>query len=443
MLIADNLAAHDIGGFTTSFSSFRRCRFCNANSDNIQYNFSENNFQLRTPESYDSQVLEIEKNSNLCSMYGIRGNSVLNKLLHFHICWSSPSDIAHDLFEGFCLDLLKVTIQHCIREKLFSLNQLNDAIEQFPYTGRDKSNKPSTITAISPHNINIKQTASQCHNLIALLPLFVARLIPEDDEYWHCFLLFLNCLDYILAPSLNLGHIKHMEDLIEEFLTCYKHLDDSIHIKPKGHFMVHYASQYRKLGPLVHFSTLRYESKHSNLKRMFSSCKNFRNPCMTIATRHQYLQSLHHMEKNFLVEDKSMFGKQLSSVPIFSLDETLQQEIQEISHSQSLIEITCYKSVEHNGITYAKGNVVLYEITEDYDFGLIDKITYLSGSIYLILNICTIIEFNTHLHHYNLGATNKFVLFKVKNLCSPFALPAYKCDNSDKDLLVRLHHFVF
>ena len=41
--------------------------------------------------------------------------------------------------------------------------------------------------------------------------------------------------------------------------------------------------------------------------------------------------------KNFLVEDKSMFGKQLSFVPIFSLDETLQQEIQEISHSQSLI----------------------------------------------------------------------------------------------------------
>ena len=119
------------------------------------------------------------------------------------------------------------------------------------------------------------------------------------------------------------------------------------------------------LGHFFIFPTLRYESKHSNLKKkkMFYSCKIFRNPCMTIiATRLQYLQSLlHYMEKKFLVEIKSMFGKQLlSSLPIFSLDETIQQQIQEISHSQSLI------------------------------------------------------------------TTNKIVVFKVKSLCSPFALPAYR-----------------
>jgi len=192
-VIADNLAAHEIGGYITSFSSFRCCRFCN------------------TIESYNTQVEHVKENPNLSKVYGIKNSSVLNKLSHFHICWNSPSDIAHDLFEGVCLDLLTVIIEHCLSEKYFSLHYINNKIKTFPYCGKDSVNKPSQILSLnnSAYKIKIKQTAAECHNLVSLLPLFVADKIPDTDPYWQCFLLFLNCLDFILAPALNLGQINH------------------------------------------------------------------------------------------------------------------------------------------------------------------------------------------------------------------------------------------
>ena len=113
-LVADNLAAHDIAGFTTSFSGLRRCRFCNANTNNMQNTFCESSFQLRTENAHNEQVEIVANNPDLVSLFGVKYDSVLNQLHFFHIIWGSPSDIAHDLFEGFCNDLLKLVIEHCL-----------------------------------------------------------------------------------------------------------------------------------------------------------------------------------------------------------------------------------------------------------------------------------------------------------------------------------------
>ena len=53
-------------------------------------------------------------------------------------------------------------------------------------------------------------------------------------------------------------------------------------IIPKMHYMVHYPSQIRQFGPLIHTWTMRYEkcaSRHGN----------FKNICKTIAKKHQHL----------------------------------------------------------------------------------------------------------------------------------------------------------
>ena len=435
-LVADNLASHEIGGFTTSFSAFRRCRFCNATSDNIQLFFNEKNFQLRTVESYDSQALQVEDNPHLSSVYGIKSNSILNQLQYFHVCWSSPSDIAHDLYEGVCLDLLKVVIEHCLVQKYFSLEFLNNSIKNFSYRGRDKSNKPAPVISISKYCITIKETAAQCHNLVRLLPYFVGKFIPGSDEYWNCFIMFANVLDYILAPALHHGHIRHMEDLISDFLMAYKALNDTIHIKPKGHFLIHYPTQYKLFGPLIHYSTLRFESKHSNLKNVFSNCKNFRNPCLTIATRHQQLQYLHHTEKDFLLEDYHEFCQKYSSVQVSSLDSKLSKQIISVNNSEY---INMYKSVRSCGISYEKGDVLLYGYEENYQFGLIEEITFISCEVYFILKECDVVEFDNHMHGYILSVSDNYLLINRKKLYSPYALPAYV---TNSELFVRLHHFV-
>jgi len=61
-------------------------------------------------------------------------------------------------------------------------------------------------------------------------------------------------------------------------------------MKPKHHFVSHYAELTRRYGPLSHYSTLRFESKHSFFKDVIKDCGNFKNVCTMLAQRHQHLQ---------------------------------------------------------------------------------------------------------------------------------------------------------
>ena len=69
-VIADNLAAHALGGFFENFSSVERiCRHCNCRKEEIQYEFDEKNFRLRSKSIYDQQVNAISENPELPSTY--------------------------------------------------------------------------------------------------------------------------------------------------------------------------------------------------------------------------------------------------------------------------------------------------------------------------------------------------------------------------------------
>ena len=104
-VIADNVGANEIGGFM-AITANRFCRFCKATKPERTNKFNQNQFELRTPQSYDQIVEIIEGDDELQRLYGLKENSPLNSLNDFHICWRTPSDIAHDLHEGFCVDLL-------------------------------------------------------------------------------------------------------------------------------------------------------------------------------------------------------------------------------------------------------------------------------------------------------------------------------------------------
>jgi len=202
--------------------------------------------------------------------------------------------------------------------------------------------------------------------------------------------------------------------------------------------MIHYASQYKMFGPLINYSTLRFEGKHSNLKSIFSTSKNFKNPCLTIATRHQYLQSLHNMNREYLVENKEIFSKNYSKVSFFDLHPQLQQEFLSISNEDEFL--LTYKSVEFSGITYQSGTVVVTGYDSEYKFGLIEHVCKIKGYVYLILKKCEVIEFNTHLHAFSLKETETRSVKKIKQLHSPFVLPAYITKLGE--LVVKLYSFV-
>ena len=78
MVAADNLAAHALGGFFCNFSTVQHfCRFCNCSQENLKANLPSSSFSPRTSEGYDSNVLNINADKTLSSVYGIKENSSL------------------------------------------------------------------------------------------------------------------------------------------------------------------------------------------------------------------------------------------------------------------------------------------------------------------------------------------------------------------------------
>lgn len=83
----------------------------------------------------------------------------------------------------------------------------------------------------------------------------------------------------------------YMKVLIEEYVEMRQELFPHVKLRPKHHYLLHYADLSLQFGPLIHTWTMRFESKHSYFKRCIRSSKNFRNVTKSLAERHQLFQA--------------------------------------------------------------------------------------------------------------------------------------------------------
>jgi len=82
-----------------------------------------------------------------------------------------------------------------------------------------------------------------------------------------------------------------MKVLIEDYLERRHRLFPAVPLRPKHHFMTHYAQLTLLFGPLIKLWTMRFESKHQYFKRCIRSCRNFVNVGSMLANRHQLHQA--------------------------------------------------------------------------------------------------------------------------------------------------------
>ena len=438
VVIADNLGAHDIGGYLTSFVSVRSCRFCDATKDTRTQDFDEGSFIIASKESYDAKVELVAKDPNLSTCYGLKKSSTLNNLQYYHVATGLPSDVAHDIFEGFNIDLLKNLIKHCLKEKHFSLDMLNATIQNFPYVGADRTNKPGLIYGLASSEVQIKQTASQSLCLVRLLPLMIGQHVPSNDVQWILFLRFLRCLDYILAPKLNKGEIQVMREEITSFLTDFFDTNKHLPVKPKAHFLIHYAMQYEMFGPLVNNMTLRYESKHCYMKSTMVNNKNYRNVCLSIAQQHQYHQAYQHMSNEYLPSGSPSFTK-MCAAPKFNDQEVC--AIKEVISVPTSVKYS--RSVTAHGITYSTNHCVLVRFDSEFVFAKVNYCTMYNGSVYLLTNTLETLHYENHLNAFALRGSSRYELVKSDDLLSVFSLPLYDADDStNAHYLTVMKHFV-
>lgn len=96
----------------------------------------------------------------LSKSYGVCRRSVLCNSRYFHVVDGLPGDAMHDILEGVlqyvCKEMLKEFI---FKDKLFTVEQLNERISCFDYGYVNDSNKPSPITrqTLKSENNSLKQ----------------------------------------------------------------------------------------------------------------------------------------------------------------------------------------------------------------------------------------------------------------------------------------------
>ena len=312
--LADNLAAHLVGGFKQSMSfALRICRGCMITRELSQKYVLESDCIMRTPENHFEQcaLLTGPLSAHHSTSYGINRLSILEEIPGFSVTTGLPHDIMHDLFEGVVPYQMRLLICHCVGEMFFKIEDLNERIAAFDFL----ANKPSEIdiSLCRRNDSKIKQSASQMMSLCREFALIIGDKIPENEPHWHIFLILLRICSIAIAPSCTHDLVAYLRICVEEYLLMFHQLYPNETVIPKQHYMLHYASQIERFGPLIHSWTMRQESKLSFVKRV-SRSSNYKNVAKTVAQRHQFWLC-HQMQSNphMLTPSLEVSPKQLSN----------------------------------------------------------------------------------------------------------------------------------
>lgn len=143
MVVAYNLTIHTLGGFFVILILLTDCiDFAIV----LKINWLKRlNWQVhfKNTNGCNNNIVNIETDPELCSLYGIKSNSRLNSLQYFHVTDGLHPNIAYDIFEGIAVDVMDdVLLGQISVSNVFTIDFVNKAIASFEYSKIDRKNKP-------------------------------------------------------------------------------------------------------------------------------------------------------------------------------------------------------------------------------------------------------------------------------------------------------------
>lgn len=366
----------------------------------------ENFSKYRTRENYNESLKKVEESCkvDLKETEGIKYECALNKLKYFHIINNYNADIMHDLYEGCVPFLLTQFFENCIANKVFSLNDLSAYVDNFDFGKLNQHNIPSTIT----DGKIMKQNASQTRCLMLHLP-FLLHDFKENatiKKLWPCVVSILEIISIVHSSDILENDLCRLSNAVQTHLECIINFFDK-NLRPKHHFLTHYATIIRLVGPIVHNSTMRYESVHKCFTDLAKMTRNFRDIGSYIAERHQQMSSLKSSYENTV-----KFGKKTK---LDMRPENYTSFLNErFNNSTHKLETT--KWLQINSIRYQEK---LFVIHENHLFE-IRKILVVSNNFFLLCSKYEISDYDSFLNSvkiYEFLPIN-YVLINQSNLRS-------------------------
>ena len=139
------------------------------------------------------------------------------------------------------------------------------------------------------------------------------RILMLNQNYVH-FLTLVEIFYLLNAQVFCEESIIIIEEKIFTYLNQFKTLYPGEPLTAKFHFMIHYGRSIREFGPVVQYSTMRFESKHSHFKQIDRAVHNQINLTKSITTKHQELQLFYLSSQNYF--NSSEYGSNGTVSPV-------------------------------------------------------------------------------------------------------------------------------
>jgi len=195
-------------------------------------------------------------------------------------------DGMHDCLEGVGHYSMIPTLKHFSQLDPLFLEMLNFRMYMFDYGPYDSLNKPSRIIPETLNKKKLKMTASKMILFVRLFGIFIGDVVDENDEFWQLYLLLHDIFSIIQAKKLpsDIGHV--LQVLVKDHNKLYLRITTE-KLKPKHHFLLHYATIFRYMGPFANVSCMRFEAMHKRLKAYCTASMSRKNLLLSLATKFQ------------------------------------------------------------------------------------------------------------------------------------------------------------
>lgn len=391
------------------------CRFCKSNKSDCNHQLVQIDENLRNEVNYSTDIA-----INNLSLTGIKELCVFHEIQSFHVTNNYAVDIMHDILEGVCKYdigmMLKVMVYNL---NYFTIDTLNNRIESFNYGTIDIRNRPPLISNDSLKHGSIKMSASETLCFTKYLTLIIGELVPLNSELWSLYIVLKQIMDIIFDKCLKFEDIQLCKLLITEHHELYIRLFNT-NLKPKFHHMIHYPLIMEQCGPLSLIWSMRFESKHKQLKDTAKSITSRKNSPYTLALKHQLNMSYR------VLSSVNTINIKLGRRTLLSANTRLKYRNVEFLCSPFNIlddQIQFYSWIDFKGTIYNCNNMsVLINFSDNPNilplFGLILSVFIITNNNipFLVCNTYNNNYFDEHLQAYNVQLTNKLICCSVIDL---------------------------
>ncbi|KAM4531403.1 uncharacterized protein PAE49_023617 [Odontesthes bonariensis] len=295
--------------------------------------------------------------------------------------------------------------QKLIHDSDKTQKNLLSRIYGFDYGFLERKNRPTKIVLDSAGN-GISLNSIQTFCLVKNIPLLFGDIVPAENRHWSLLLLLLKIMNIVFSPSLTLGMTVYLKNVILDHHKLFKCLYPHRKLIPKHHFMIHYPSSIRKIGPLLYVWCMRYEAKHKMFKDYF---KNFKNKTKSLAKRHQMAIAYHW-------ETFTLKQKEYGPMKSFSLrdENVVNSEMCEMLLSKDVFSTSWVKV---DGVEYKGGLVVCSSMEEDMPvFCQIDDVLLVEDDVYFLTKKLFTEMFVEHHHAFKVLPTEERCVMKMTEL---------------------------